>query len=88
MQTRDYPPADVSAHTEGAPVHRDERTLPAGGTSGGHVPVVRVRCPPEDVVVRLAPLRGHGQAGKSDRQALTHRVCGTFVRTKGTAPCS
>lgn len=85
----DHLPADVGAHTEGAPVHCDERALPAGGAAGGHVPVERIRRPPEDVVVRLAPLRaGTVRAGQSDRQALTHRVCGTFVRTKGTAPCS
>ena len=32
--------------------------------------------------------RGQSGTGRASGRALTQRVCGTFVRTKGTAPCS
>ena len=87
-------PADVGAHAEGTASHCEERAFAARGAAWGHVAVVRVRRPAEDVVERLAPLSDvHTRISDTVRdwlamQQLTWSVCGTFVRTKGTAPQS
>jgi hypothetical protein len=82
-------PADICADAERATAHGDKRSLATTRAASSHVAVVRICCPAKDVVVCLTPLRTMlTLAGRPIENEITIRVCGTLVRTKGTAPSS
>ena len=51
-----YLPSDIGTHPKRTAVQGDEGAFAARRPTAGHVPVVWVRRPAEDVVIRLAPL--------------------------------